>query len=362
MSPVASGQARALLEHVLRDGASLAEEYPLVFGREPSGRIISEELDGRVRSACAVLVRDLVLPGFGLRVGLIGSVATDPQYRGRGLASKVLAKAERELAADGCVLALLWADDAAFYERRGWQEVGSEIDFELDGSLLDSLPKADGVRAAAPDDRGAIHRLYSLHRHRVDRSVRETAELLACPSMETLVVQRERDVIAYSCLGRGADLSRTVHEWAGSSEDVLRLLGAHIDRRELRGEAGPIFLMTPPSATELHFELARLGLTGVPGVLGHGKLLDPYGAGAIAARLAGPAARFEIDTHEADGEFPGVALEGPAGRALLSSADLVELLVPAYGSRAAVEDVAAATGLELTRLPVLPWVWGLDSI
>ncbi len=60
---------------------------------------------------------------------------------------------------------------------------------------------------------------------------------------------------------------------------------------------------------------------------------------------------------------PGRAtLAGPAGACTLDADDLLDLLIPAHGTRVAVEDVCSATGLTLERLPVLPWVWGLDSI
>jgi GNAT superfamily N-acetyltransferase len=356
MERLVGDRARTLLERVLRGGGSLAEEFPLVFGPRPSGRLLALEEDGQVLSACALLVRDLVLPETGLRVGLIGSVATDPAHRGRGLATQLLAEAEEELAAQGCLLALLWADDPSFYEQRGWRRVGHERDFVVPYEACARLPAPDGVRAAAPDDRGAIHRLYSLHRHRVDRSARETAELLACPGMEVLVVQRSRDVIAYSCLGRGADLGDTVHEWAGARADVLRLVRAHLERAARRGRRSPVVLMTPSSSGELHHELDARGLEGTPGVLGHGKLLDAPQAASIVARLAGPAARFEVDG------AGRIALAGPAGERALDPAALLDLLMPARGERRAIEALARATGLSLERLPLRPWLWGLDSI
>ena len=359
MSPAAASGARALLEQVLRGGASLVEEYPLVFGEQPSGRTLVVEADGRVVSACAILVRDLILPGVGMRVGLVGSVATHPDHRGKGHASRLLERAERELAAEGCLAALLWADEPDFYERRGWTELGSECDFVVAADMMDRLPAPDGVRAAAPDDRGAIHRLYSLHRHRVDRSAEETATLLGCPGMEVLVVQRERDVIAYSCLGRGADLDQTVHEWAGAPEDVLRLVRAHHERRAARGVHGSIYLMTPATAVELHAVLEGLDVPGMLGVLGHGKLLDPSAAAAIAARMAGPLASFEVDD---DTSTRRITLSGPAGTSELNTSELLELLVPARGGTAVLDATSHETGLELEELPVYPWLFGLDSI
>ncbi len=190
------GRALALMERVMRDGAPIAPEYPLCFDERFSGRVLATEEAGRVVSACALLVRDFACGARSVRVGLIGSVCTAPEARGRGLASALLRRAEEELAAEGCVLAILWADDARFYEERGWSPIGAEVDFSFEPAHEARLPGSAGLRAAAPDDRGAIHRLYTLQRERVERSPAETAALLAAPGMETLVLQRERDVVA----------------------------------------------------------------------------------------------------------------------------------------------------------------------
>ena len=64
-------QAQALLEGVLRDGSSLAGEYPLVFGADAPGELVTIAEQGEVRSACGVLVRDLLARGERVRVGLI---------------------------------------------------------------------------------------------------------------------------------------------------------------------------------------------------------------------------------------------------------------------------------------------------
>jgi GNAT superfamily N-acetyltransferase len=360
-------KALALIERVLRQGGPIAGEYPLCFDPRFPGRVLATELDGEVVSACAVLVRDLVAGPHSIRCGLIGSVCTLPERRGEGHASELLRRAERELAQEGCAVAMLWADDPLFYDERGWRPIGAEIDFALESGHESRLGGAAGIRAAAPDDRAAIHRLYLQHRERCERSREETAALLAGPGIETLVLQRSRDVVAYSCSGRGADFASTVHEWAGSDSDVLALVREHMQRARRRGATTPTYLITPPTARSLHDRLRGLGLAWTEGVLAQGKLLDPHAAAALLAAALGPAARVGVESEiprasPGDGDAPAVTVEGPRGRCELAGNDLLDLLAPARGRRARIEALERECGLELAALPLPLFAWGLDSI
>ncbi|MCC7010973.1 MAG: GNAT family N-acetyltransferase [Planctomycetes bacterium] len=356
-------RALPLMERVLREGGPLAPEYPLCFQDQFPGRVLAIQEQERVVSACAVLVRDFVVGTLNVRVGLIGSVCTDPAQRGRGLASQLLQRAEDELAQDGCMLALLWADDPIFYDERGWQPVGAEIDFAIETWQAGRLAGASGIRAAAPDDRGAIHRLYSLHRERVDRSCEESNALLASPGVETLVLQRSRDVVAYSCMGRGKDFAHTVHEWAGSDADVIALLRAHLQRAEARGENAPLYVITPPTAHGLHARLRGLGLNWTQGVLAQGKLLDPHAAVGLLATLTGPDSHFSVETEVEDGRTQVVVgVQGPRGRTHVGTDELLSLLIPARGKRLRLDELERACGVAWTQLPLPLFAWGLDSI
>lgn len=358
-SEVTADRARSLLERVLRDGGSLAAEYPLIFEPEFQGRLLAIESEGDVRSACGVLLRDFRVGNLAIPGGLIGSVATDPLFRRRGLATRLLDQAERELAAEGALFALLWADSPGFYEARGYRPMGCEIDFVVDDDSVGRLPSIDGVRAAAPDDYGAIHRLYSRHRERVDRTSRETTALLSGPDIEVLVLQRAGDIVAYSCLGRGADLERTVHEWAGAAYDVAGLVRRHFERVRARDDAEPVYLISPAGATELHRTLSEVGIPRHSGMVGLGKLLDPMAAATLLATLAGPEASLSVDTRSID--EPRITLVGPRGEAALGIQDLFDVLFsPERG--AATKALHHATGLALDELPVAFFPWGLDSI
>jgi GNAT superfamily N-acetyltransferase len=354
-------EARALMERVLRGGGSLAEEYPLLFGERAAGELCALEEQGEVRAACALLVRELVCGRERLRVGLLGSVCTHEAHRGRGLGGRLLECAEARLAELGCTLAWLWADDAGFYERRGWRRAGCEVVVALDRAVLAGVARDERarVRAAAPDDSAALHRLYESHAARVDRTLGETRALLRCGGVATLVLERGRDVIAYACLGRGADLAGCLHEWAGAPDDVLALAREHLARTSAR----ELFLMTPGVAPALHERLAELGATAHAGVLGMAKLLDAAAAtdlvrrsarGLVAAGLA--ARRDEAVTH-LDAHFAG-----PAGALTLAPHALIDLLVPARNDRSAIAALERATGTDLPSLPLPIYLWGLDSI
>lgn len=346
------------MERVLRSGGELAGEYPLVFGPDAPGSLVTLGEDGIVHSACATLVRDLVIGGERLRIGLIGSVATDPDRRGRGLATRVLEAAERELARDGAVLALLWADDASFYRRRGWREFASELDFVFDAEVVARLPQRGTQRRAAPDDEGALHRLYSRHRSRVERTEAETRALLRSPGMETLVMHEDRDVRAYACLGRGADFAGTIHEWGGSPEDVLALVRAHFER--LHGTRNELFLLAPPDAHEFAAFAKDVGARSAVGVLALAKILDPIAAAERLADWTRGEARVDIETGN-EGET-SVTLSSPTHSTTLRASDLLELFAPARGECARLGELERRLDVSFARLPLAPFVWGLDSI
>ena len=238
-------RAVSLMENVLRGGAEIEPEYPLVFGAAATGDVVAVEEEGDVRSACTTLVRDFLVDGHTLRGGLIGSVSTDPAYRRRGLATRVLLDAEEQLLREGCHFALLWADEPAFYQARGWRPMGVEIDYSIPAAMRSQLPRHDSVRVAQDGDAAAIHGLYVTHGQRVDRSPAETELLLAVTGVEVLVAESAGQMVGYACMGRGEDLRHVVHEWAGSSEVVLALVRSHMEREMLRKEHGDVFLMTP---------------------------------------------------------------------------------------------------------------------
>jgi GNAT superfamily N-acetyltransferase len=361
LSPGPEERARQLIERV--HGPALAAACPLVFGAPRAGRFFALEEQGQPVSACTLLVRDVVIGQLSLRVGLIGAAATDPAHRRRGVATRMLARAADELFHEGCTLALLWPEDPRCYVARGFQPVGAQLEFLVEPAHIARFDTLSGIRAAAPDDTAVIHRLYSRHRERVDRTLDEMRALLGMPGVETLGLQLERDVVAYASASVGRDLVPTIGEWAGAEHHVLALVRAHVERRFLRGDAATMRVRAPAHARELKLRMHEAGVGSQRGVLAHAMLLDVHAGALLVAELAGNGARATIDCAMHGGRTRTlVKLHGPRGSAAFEEGDLLELLVPPRGDRRRVEEAERALGLELAALPLAARVWSLDSI
>jgi hypothetical protein len=316
----------------------------------------------QVVAACGILPRRLVTPAASFSVGLVGSVATAPQHRGRGYGKELLTRAETELGAGGAVCAMLWADDAGWYREQGWIPVGSECVFVLARGLELLLPEPDHVRPATNADHGAIHRLYCTQPTRVERTAAETSALLAGPGIKALVNERDGAPVAYAVLGRGEDLRNVVHEWAGPIEEVLPLLRAHLEASARDSEG--IYVMVPPSARDMASFFAFTRTPGAQGILCMAKLtsLD------AAARLLDEITPDEVDVVIVDAAAQRLELAGPPredgrrGRIVLTGHEILLTLFPPRSDRKVIEVVEHDLGVALPRLPLDPFLWGLDSI
>jgi GNAT superfamily N-acetyltransferase len=348
--------ALELIARVHAPQGGLAGESPLVFAPGSQARVFHRDADGAPRGGCVALVRELAVAEERLRVGLVGLVATDPAWRGLGIASAALADAEIWLADRGAALGLLWADDPAFYVARGWRPVGAEIDVWLPIELAGRLPAAEGAMPASPADHAAMHALYERHPQRVLRTTEESRALYACGSMEVCVLERGGAIAAYACRGRGRDLQNAIHEWAGDPDSVLALAGHLLRSAARRGEPG-LVLMAPPSAALIARRLEALGARVETGILSMGKVLDRRAAAEALARNVEPAAAVRI---EGAGRDARVALEGMGDP--LSDDSLLVLLASARGERADIDEFGRALALDCSRLPLTPFAWGLDSI
>jgi GNAT superfamily N-acetyltransferase len=337
-----------LLNQVLRPGlpATIRDEYPLMFREENMGNLRVVVEDDRIVSHVGFLPVDFHVDGVDMHLGLLGSVATDEAYRGRGLATACLNAAEQAVRDDGGSVSILWADDRAFYERQGYVRAGREDLFVIPTRLLRRRNDRSGIRPATPGDADRLANVHGTLRARTIRPPRDWKLLLKTPRMLTLVYERDRRVVAYACCGKGADFEGVVHEWAGPTEEALDL----VLEQSLRCERDEVVLLSPPYTGRIRRTLRERGLPAHRGALGMMKIVDPEGFVAMLNRFfepdTSPACRFRVAVGG------GYEVEGPSGTLELDAAQMLRL---AFGSEEDDE-------FRIPGLPIPLYLRGLDSI
>lgn len=346
--------ALALMQSALRERGQLEAEYPLVFGDASSGDIIGLEEGDSLVSSCAILRRELMFEGQTLSVGLIGSVATAPEFRGRGFARKVLDEACSVLAKKGATIAWLWANDAEVYASMGWRPSGAELLYLVHPEQRTFLPNPKGVRPYGESDLDSVYALYQEHDCRVRRSRDEMRALLGVPGMTVLVQEENGRVIGYACVGRGEDLTQVMHEWGGGCPSVLALLHGHLDIADDE-EDGSLYMMVPPGEKSIvdYFHITQT--KGAIGFLGLAKIIHREGAASILKAQLPTDVLVEVTPTL-------VILRRGKNRISLNDDDLLAALLAPKGDRAWAKKIEHRLRIETTDLPLLPFMWGLDSI
>jgi len=366
--------AEQLMDNVLRDGGSIREEYPLVFEERFDGCLVSLSEEDVTRASCSILTREFLIGEHKAMGGMIGSVVTDPDYRGRGIGTHMLIQAEAELQIRGAAFAILWAEKPSWYLDRGYGPMSAEHTFLVDRDKVQLLPDLRETRSMRPEDVPAIHACYERHSVRVKRTLAETEALLDCPDMAVLVSIRDGEVMAYACMGRGRDLQGAVHEWGGNTEDVLGLLRvfleiAYPDGRPFETVIDPetgnevpvaehILVMAPPQAVELCLRLESLGVPSMHSMLALGKILDRHVAAQLLSEVLGELANVEV----IEGVTHPFRITTATKVGELDDEGVFTLLFGVAEVHQDIDNFLRTFELQGADLPLAPFAWGLDSI
>ena len=252
--PEELGQALALVNKVFRTGVDqdMCSDYPLVFapGNLENLRVVSE--GGRIFSHAAMARRELREHGCALPISMICAVATDPERRRRGAASRIMEDAVEAMAARGDAFGLLWTGPARdFYRRLGWEVVGSNgwaylVEPQLAGRFEQPL-------TVRPMQVGTdLERIIDIHEaqpRRLTRTPAETRTLLGLPKSEVWVAEEKGRVEGYMVVSRAYNKSG-VTEWGGTSGALPSLLARVLP--EPAGERMQVFVPLPDNPmTEL---------------------------------------------------------------------------------------------------------------
>lgn len=369
----------AWLEAGLRPGrpGRLEREYPACFAPTSSARPITAWLGTEPAAFCLLLPTRFALGAGCLRTGLISLVYTDPRFRGRGLARRVVAQARAEARAAGLGLCLLWSEPtlADFYAAQGFTRAGSETLLAFDAAILAAA--SEGARPETQASATALEvgcarfsdwpAIRSLRAARTCHAALpgEAADWLGIPDLEIRVARRGEAVVGFAMRGRGDDFPGVVHEWGGETDAVLRCCAALLPEQD---DAG-LLLLSPRETSSLTWRLRQAGARLVRGPLAWMQIADEA---AFAADLASIVP--ELTAISLTERAPGAA--GPArlriantrtGCALeVEPADWLARVFGPDETAAPPRPCPALTSLlpsaAAAQLPLPFFVWGLESI
>ncbi|MCK5942654.1 MAG: GNAT family N-acetyltransferase [Planctomycetes bacterium] len=259
-----------LLDEWLLDGAiyGVQHTWPQLYRNDGAGAFFVLTDGDVLLSHCAYRTATLRDGDDERTVALLGSVATAPMARGRGLATHVLGAALASLPDHADVL--LWAERPELYARHGFCDSGADRCLMLARRPRREL---DGARFAEITDHASLHALHQQKPRRIARSSHTMSTLLTTPGMATVVLERDGVAVAYACCGKGADLQGHWHELGGSDEDLAQLIPAAMHMTDQIEAA----LLLPPYRDELAARLAPdvVAELGVPGPMVRGAAAGP---------------------------------------------------------------------------------------
>lgn len=335
---------------------SIKEEYPQVFqGRNLHNLKIIWENQGPVTHAA---IRPLILktPQFIYKIATIGSVVTDPSYRGRGYSSQVIQECLLEAQKQDCEIAILWSDLHNFYRKQGFELAGYEEYFQIHKSLETHWtgPELKFLETSKVDPQ-AILKLYSRHSISSPRNPEDIKRYLNIPNTHLYTAwYPHQELAAFAVEGKGADLTDFIHEWGGQTPELLELFNFIFQKK-----GHPFTVMAGPQSVNLMLQFQKLGLSGTQGALGLIKIINIEKFGKKISQMA---RQYGIQKFELQNLESGqIRLSIENEEALIrSEQDLTSRL---FGPQSLTPLFSSKLTTKIQRIFPLPlWIWGWDSI
>ncbi len=268
-------------------GASFYDDFPVWNPMNGANlyRVRTVE-EGKVVATAGVRFGLLKAPGGPLPIGIIGAVATDPDYRSRGLASKntlaAIAEAERRKTA----LLLLWGSEHELYRRLGFELCGHQLHIPLQHLLpviqharKGEAKKLVSVPMVSAGWTDAIFDLRMKQTEGLQIGLRDRMWYASHKNVSWFYTGSPDAPRAYVAAGRGIDLQNMIHEWYGPIDEVLALLD-HLNKTyrglELLGSPAHFRTLGVPADQIKKTEFFCMA-----------RVLDPQ---AVATAFAGPEA------------------------------------------------------------------------
>lgn len=183
---------------------SVATRYPMAF--QPGTATIYVQLAYDQSPVSGMCRRDFVLTtenGRALRGTMIGLVGTNPDARGRGHASRILAEIENDCRLDRRDFMVLWSRNHTFFEGLGWVRAGHSLFGKIELPLSSHVPES--VHRGQPEAAsiGAAEHICREFGHRIINRPKEAwfTRPMQCDQVELVLTDRAYVLLGHSSSG-----------------------------------------------------------------------------------------------------------------------------------------------------------------
>lgn len=232
-------QRNKLLQKSLRETPALypiEEEYPIVLNP------LNNHLSFCVTENNQIIGHANLWPRYlynqnnqtKIPVALIGNVATDEKYRGRGIMKFLFDHLSQTAEQQEIQHLILWSDLIQFYQKLGFTSFAREERFTFSKKSISVNPtKKDSIKIVDPQTvkLDFLDKLQNTQIKTINSLIRSSEEfkkLLQIPDTTLLCHYSQNNLQAYAVLGKGYDMIGILHEWGARSVASILLIANYI--------------------------------------------------------------------------------------------------------------------------------------
>ena len=345
------------LDTQLRQGNNwtIASEYPTALTPNNIHNMSIVTEDEKIVSHAVLKTYIVKTPYTILKVGAIGSVVTDPEYRQQGLSTSNIKKCLELANKQDCDLGILWTDQFDFYRKLGFELAGYDYSYVFNSQ---EPVKNKNLRFVTGNnvDPAALLRLYSQHTVHAVRTLEDFRQFLKIPNSNVYTAwDQNNTLLAYAVEGKGIDLINYIHEWSGQAEALMDLF-SYI--RQQKQQA--ITIMAPSHSQNLRNKLQQVSDISHQGYLGMLKIINEQSLFNKIKKIYAAEGVEKAVLEKQGSQF--VFGFGTDLYTLENESDLLQLLFGPLNINN-LDFVSNETKQKFSKVLPLPlWIWGWDSI
>jgi GNAT superfamily N-acetyltransferase len=325
--------------HYLDDFPVWSEEF-----KPPSRQVLKMGAfdNGKLVAAAGAQITEMKASAFAMKVALIGAVATDSEYRGRGIATQLVSLATEWAQGQGAALAVLWGSEHELYRKIGFHPCGRQVRVSV--SAMRSSSTQSSIQT------GWNPAIFSKLKQRKD-GLQITEEdrtwIEAHRNVKWYWSGRQDSPDAYAAVGRGIDLEDLVHEWGGETSALVELL-AQLSKIHPKAQ----LLGSPETFSRVSFQFDPSAVE----YLCLARVLDPL----ATFRSYVPVSKAKDFSTELDDGFLKLRIEDRFGKASSGELDIQDVSRFFFGPKEVGVPTLGKPWSNFFPLPL--WFWGLDAV